>query len=170
MCLKEQLVIVYIFIGDLLCVEVVVGIELGRQVKVVMDVGNLVFDDILLGMLELCLGQVDVVNGFILDGYLCNVVQVNVLDILLVKIGQLLDVVVQLDVLIELLVECIVGCVVEQGCVDDNFELVCQCLQVYNDQIVLVVDFYVGCGMLVCVDGVGELDDVEVCICVVIQC
>lgn len=169
MCLKEKLGIVYILIGDMLCVEIVVGIELGKQVKMVMDVGNLVLDDILLGMLELCLIQVDVVKGFIFDGYLCNVVQVNVMDGLLVKIGQLLDVVVQLDVFIELLVDCIVGCVKEQGCVDDNLEVVCQCLQVYNDQIVLVVDFYVGCGILVCVDGVGELDEIEVCILVVIK-
>jgi len=167
--LKEQLAIAHISTGDLLRAEVAAGTELGRQAKAVMDAGNLVSDDILLGMLESRLGQADVANGFILDGYPRNVAQANALDTLLAKIGQPLDAVVQLDVPTELLVERIAGRAAEQGRADDNPESVRQRLQVYNDQTAPVVDFYAGRGTLARVDGVGELDDVEARIRAAIQ-
>ena len=159
--LKEHLSIAHISTGDLLRAEVAAGTELGKQAKAVMDAGNLVSDDILLGMLESRLGQDDVAKGFILDGYPRNVAQANALDSLLAKIGQPLDAVVQLDVPTELLVE--------QGRADDNPESVRQRLQVYNDQTAPVVDFYAGRGTLARVDGVGELNDVEARIRAAIQ-
>lgn len=159
--LKEHLSIAHISTGDLLRAEVAAGTELGKQAKAVMDAGNLVSDDILLGMLESRLGQADVAKGFILDGYPRNVAQANALDALLLKIGQPLDAVVQLDVPTELLVERIAGRAAEQGRADDNPESVRQRLQVYTDQTAPVVDFYAGRGTLARVDGVGGVDDVE---------
>jgi len=157
--LKEHLSIAHISTGDLLRAEVAAGTELGKQAKAVMDAGNLVSDDILLGMLESRLGQDDVAKGFILDGYPRNVA----------KIGQPLDAVVQLDVPTELLVERIAGRAAEQGRADDNPDSVRQRLQVYNDQTAPVVDFYAGRGTLARVDGVGELNDVEARIRAAIQ-
>ncbi|WP_367346898.1 adenylate kinase [Stenotrophomonas bentonitica] len=159
--LKEHLGIAHISTGDLLRAEVAAGTELGKQAKAVMDAGNLVSDDILLGMLESRLGQPDVAKGFILDGYPRNVAQANALDVLLAKIGQPLDAVVQLDVASELLVQRIAGRAAEQGRADDNPESVRQRLQVYTDQTAPVVDFYAGRGTLARVDGVGGLDEVE---------
>ena len=103
--LKEHLQVPHISTGDLLRAEVAAGTDLGKRAKDVMDAGNLVSDDILLGMLESRLGQADVANGFILDGYPRNVAQANAMDGLLAKIGQPLDAVVQLDVATELLVD-----------------------------------------------------------------
>ncbi|MFI8719836.1 adenylate kinase [Stenotrophomonas sp. NPDC077464] len=159
--LKEHLNIAHISTGDLLRAEVAAGTELGKQAKAVMDAGNLVSDDILLGMLESRLGQADVANGFILDGYPRNVAQANALDAVLAKIGQPLDAVVQLDVPSELLVERIAGRAQEQGRADDNPESVRKRLQVYTDQTAPVVDFYAGRGTLARVDGVGGLAEVE---------
>ena len=51
-CLKEKLGIAHISTGDMLRAEIAAGTELGKQAKTVMDAGNLVSDDILLGMLE----------------------------------------------------------------------------------------------------------------------
>jgi adenylate kinase len=159
--LKDKLGLAHISTGDMLRAEIAAGSELGNQAKAVMDAGNLVSDDILLGMLESRLAQADVAKGFILDGYPRNVAQANALDALLVKIGQPLDAVVQLDVATELLVKRIAGRAAEQGRADDNPDSVRQRLQVYNDQTAPVVDFYEGRGTLARVDGVGELDEVE---------
>ncbi|WP_313460818.1 adenylate kinase [Stenotrophomonas sp.] len=159
--LKDKLGLAHISTGDMLRAEISAGSELGKQAKAVMDAGNLVSDEILLGMLESRLSQADVANGFILDGYPRNVAQANALDALLAKIGQPLDAVVQLDVATDLLVQRIAGRAAEQGRADDNPESVRNRLNVYNEQTAPVVDFYAGRGTLERVDGVGELDEVE---------
>ena len=96
--LKEKLQVPHISTGDLLRAEVAAGTELGKQAKAVMDAGNLVSDDILLGMLESRLSQADTATGFILDGYPRNVAQAGALGDLLAKLNQPLDAIVQLDV------------------------------------------------------------------------
>lgn len=167
--LKEQLQIPHISTGDLLRAEVAAGSPLGLQAKEVMARGDLVSDEILLGMLENRLGQADVANGFILDGYPRNVAQANALDGLLAKIGQPLDAVVQMDVATELLVERIAGRAKAEGREDDNPESVRKRLQVYNDSTAPVIGFYEGRGTLAKVDGVGALEEVLARILAAIQ-
>lgn len=167
--LKEKLEIAHISTGDMLRAEIAAGSELGKQAKSVMDAGNLVSDEILLGMLKSRLAQADVAKGFILDGYPRNVAQANALDGMLAEIGQPLDAVVQLDVATELLVERIAGRAQEQGRADDNPESVRKRLQVYTEQTAPVVDFYAGRGTLARVDGVGGLDEIESRILAAIQ-
>ena len=158
--LKDKLQIPHISTGDLLRAEVAAGTALGVQAKEVMARGDLVSDDILLGMLESRLGRDDVANGFILDGYPRNLAQASALDDLLAKIGQPLDAVVQLDVATELLVERIAGRAKAEGREDDNPESVRKRLQVYNDSTAPVIVFYDKRGTLARVDGVGSQDDV----------
>jgi adenylate kinase len=158
--LKEHLQIPHISTGDLLRAEVAAASPLGLQAKEVMARGDLVSDEILLGMLENRLGQDDVAKGFILDGYPRNVAQANALDGLLAKIGQPLDAVVQLDVATELLVDRIAGRAKAEGREDDNPESVRKRLQVYNDSTAPVIGFYEGRGTLAKIDGVGSLEDV----------
>ncbi|MCC4597133.1 adenylate kinase [Xanthomonas campestris pv. phormiicola] len=158
--LKDKLQIPHISTGDLLRAEVAAGTPLGVQAKEVMARGDLVSDDILLGMLESRLGRDDVANGFILDGYPRNLAQASALDELLAKIGQPLDAVVQLDVATELLVERIAGRAKAEGREDDNPESVRKRLQVYNDSTAPVIGFYDKRGTLARVDGVGSLEDV----------
>ncbi|KGK56578.1 adenylate kinase [Xanthomonas arboricola] len=158
--LKDTFDIPHISTGDLLRAEVAAGSPLGLKAKEVMARGDLVSDDILLGMLEARLGQADVAKGFILDGYPRNVAQANALDALLSKIGQPLDAVVQLDVASELLVERIAGRAKAEGREDDNPESVRKRLQVYTDSTAPVIGFYEQRGKLARVDGVGSLDEV----------
>ncbi|CTP88203.1 adenylate kinase [Xanthomonas translucens pv. arrhenatheri] len=158
--LKDKLQIPHISTGDLLRAEVAAGTPLGVQAKEVMARGDLVSDDILLGMLESRLGRDDVAKGFILDGYPRNLTQASALDELLAKIGQPLDAVVQLDVATELLVERIAGRAKAEGREDDNPESVRKRLQVYNDSTAPVIGFYDKRGTLARVDGVGSLDEV----------
>ena len=158
--LKETLGVPHISTGDLLRAEVAAGTPLGLQAREVMARGDLVSDEILLGMLESRLGREDVAGGFILDGYPRNLAQAGALDGLLAKIGQPLDAVVQLDVATELLVERIAGRAQAEGRADDNPESVRKRLQVYTDQTAPVIDFYRQQGELTVVDGVGSLDEV----------
>ncbi|MBN6152104.1 adenylate kinase [Xanthomonas sp. AmX2] len=158
--LKDTLKIPHISTGDLLRAEVAAGTPLGVQAKEVMARGDLVSDDILLGMLESRLGREDVGNGFILDGYPRNLAQASALDELLAKLGQPLNAVVQLDVPTELLVERIAGRAKAEGREDDNPESVRKRLQVYNDSTAPVIGFYDKRGTLARVDGVGSQDDV----------
>jgi adenylate kinase len=158
--LKEHLQVPHISTGDLLRAEVAAGSTLGLQAKAVMDRGDLVSDDILLGMLEDRLSRPDVADGFILDGYPRNLAQAGALGDLLARIGQPMDHAVQLDVDTDLLVERIAGRAKEQGRVDDSPESVRNRLNVYNDVTAPVVDYYRQRGMLKVVHGEGSMDEV----------
>lgn len=158
--LKEYLQIPHISTGDLLRGEVAAGTKLGLEAKEVMVRGELVSDDILLGMLEDRLSREDVANGFILDGYPRNLVQAAALDQLLTRIGQPMDYAVQLEVPFDLLVERIAGRAAAEGRSDDNPESVRKRLDVYSNQTAPVIDFYRQQAQLNVVDGVGELDEV----------
>ncbi|GAB3515589.1 adenylate kinase [Pseudoxanthomonas daejeonensis] len=158
--LKETLGVPHISTGDLLRAEVAAGTPLGLQAKEVMARGDLVSDEILLGMLESRLGRDDVERGFILDGYPRNLTQAGALDGLLAKIGQPLDAVVQLDVATDLLVERIAGRAQAEGRADDNPESVRKRLQVYNDSTAPVIGFYADRGTLTAIDGVGNMDEI----------
>jgi len=158
--LKEALRLPHISTGDLLRAAVAAGTPLGQQAKLVMERGELVSDDIVLGMLEERLGQPDTADGFILDGYPRNLAQANALDALLERLGQPVDVAVQLDVDTELLIQRIAGRAQQEGRADDSPEAVRNRLRVYSDQTAPVIDYYRGRDKLVCVFGVGSMDDV----------
>jgi adenylate kinase len=158
--LKEHLQVPHISTGDLLRAEVAAGSALGLQAKVVMARGDLVSDEILLGMLEDRLSRPDVANGFILDGYPRNLAQADALDRLLVRIGQPMDHAVQLDVDTDLLVERLAGRAKAEGRADDTPEAVRHRLNVYNQQTAPVIDFYRQHGMLKVLHGEGSMDEV----------
>ena len=158
--LKDHLQVPHISTGDLLRAEVAAGSKLGQAAKAVMDCGNLVSDEILLGMLEERLARPDAANGFILDGYPRNLAQAAALDRLLARIGQPMDAAVQLDVPTELLVERIAGRATAEGRADDSPESVRKRLGVYVSQTAPVVDFFRNEGKLAHLDGVGSLDEV----------
>jgi adenylate kinase len=158
--LKDALAIPHISTGDLLRAAVGAGTPLGRQAKAVMERGELVSDDIVLGMLEDRLRQPDTAAGFILDGYPRNLVQANALDGLLERLGQPVDVAVQLDVDTELLIQRIAGRAQVEGRADDSPDSVRNRLRVYSDQTAPVIDFYRGRSKLICVFGVGAMEEV----------
>lgn len=158
--LREHLQVPHISTGDLLRAAVKAGTELGRKAKAVMESGGLVSDDIVLGMLEERLTAGDTGNGFVLDGYPRNLAQANALDALLGRLGQPVDIAVQLDVDTELLITRLAGRAQAEGRADDSPEAVRHRLQVYNDATAPVVDYYRNSGRLACVDGVGGMEDV----------
>jgi adenylate kinase len=158
--LKEYLQVPHISTGDLLRAEVAAGSPLGMQAKEVMARGDLVSDEILLGMLESRFSRADTANGFILDGYPRNQAQADALGMLLQKMGKPMDYAVQLEVPTELLVERIAGRAAAEGRADDTPESVRTRLKVYDSQTAPVIDYYRQHGQLTVVNGVGSLDEV----------
>ena len=158
--LREHLQVPHVSTGELLRAAVAAGTPLGLQARAVMESGGLVSDDIVLGMLEERLLRDDTGNGFILDGYPRNLAQARALDALLAKIGQPMDIAVQLDVSQDLLVGRLSGRASVEGRADDSPDAVRNRLRIYDELTAPVVDYYRNTGKLACLDGVGDVDAV----------
>jgi adenylate kinase len=158
--LKTDLAVPHISTGDMLRAAVAAGTPMGLKAKAVMEAGQLVSDDILLGMLEDRLSQADAKSGFILDGYPRNLAQADALDQLLAKIGQPLDAVIKLEVPNEAIIRRCEIRFAAEGRADDNPDTVRRRLGIFAEQTAPVADFYARRGKLQVVDGVGELDEV----------
>lgn len=158
--LKGYLHVPHISTGDLLRAEVAAGTPLGVQAKEVMARGDLVSDDILLGMLKARFSREDTRDGFILDGYPRNLAQADALNRLLQSLGQRFDAAVQLKVDNEQIIERLAGRAKAEGRADDSPESVRHRLHVYDQQTAPVVEFYRQRGELTEVDGMGALEDV----------
>ena len=89
---------VQISTGDILRGAVQAGTELGKQAKAFMDAGDLVPDELIMGIMENRLQEDDCKNGYLLDGFPRTIPQAEALKVLLGKIGEKLDMVVNIDV------------------------------------------------------------------------
>ena len=158
--LEQHLQVPHITTGGLLRGAVAAGTPLGKVVGPIMAAGNLVSDDLMLGLLEERFAQPDTRNGFILDGYPRNLAQAAALDGLLERLRQPMDLAVQLDVSNDLLVDRLAGRAKAEGRADDNPESVRNRLNVYDQQTAPVIDHYRNQGKLAHLDGVGSLDEV----------
>ena len=156
----EELGLDHISTGDLLRAAVASGSELGLKAKAVMDRGELVSDDIVLGLLEERLAGSENGSGFILDGFPRNLAQANALDELLDRIGQPVDEALQIDVDEEQVVERIAKRAALEGRSDDTEETVRNRLKVYAEQTAPVVDHYAEMGILSRVLGEGSIEEV----------
>ena len=158
--LEQHLQVPHITTGGLLRGAVAARTPLGQVVGPIMAAGDLVSDELMLGVLEERFAEPDTRGGFILDGYPRNLAQARALDQLLERLGQPMDVAVQLDVGTDLLVQRLAGRAQAEGRADDSPDAVRNRLAVYEQQTAPVVDFYRNLGKLVHLDGVGTLDEV----------
>lgn len=158
--LVEDLGLPHISTGDLLRAAVKEGSELGLRAKAVMDRGELVSDDIMLGLIEERLSRPDVENGFILDGYPRNLAQAEALSELLDRLGQPVDEALQIDVDVEMVIDRIKKRAAEEGRSDDSEEVARNRMKVYAEQTAPVVHFYAEQGKLSRVLGSGTIEEV----------
>ncbi len=158
--LKDELDVVHISTGDMLRSAVKAGTPLGKKAKAVMDAGQLVSDEIMLGILEERLAADDVANGFILDGYPRTLPQVHALKELLARLQQPLDAVVEIRVPSEQIIERCRKRYEQEGRADDEPETVRRRLDVFAEQTAPVVAWYRDHGELLEVDGVGSIEEV----------
>jgi adenylate kinase len=166
---------VQISTGDILRGAVAAGTELGKQAEAAMKAGNLVTDDLIMGIMEQRLQQDDCKNGYLLDGFPRTIPQAEALRTLLNKLNEKLDCVLELDIARDVIIDrlttrrtctqcgeiynikskppkvdgiCdVCGSDIVQR--DDETEAaISNRLQVYNDQTAPLVDFYRQEGLL----------------------
>lgn len=142
--------------GDILRSAVANQSALGVQAKGYMDRGDLVPDQLVVDLIQERLGAADAQNGWILDGFPRNVPQAEFLDILLDKIQQPYDHVVNLAVPDEVLVERMLS----RGRADDTETVIRNRLKVYREQTAPLIDFYQDCHRLIHVNGDQQLEEV----------
>jgi len=158
--LVDDLNLPHISTGELLRSAVKAGTELGKKAKVVMDRGELVSDEIMLGLIEERLAQPDAKAGFILDGYPRNLAQARALDKLLARIEQPVDEALQIDVDADMVIARIAKRAAEEGRSDDTEEVVRNRMKIYSDQTSPVIDYYAQQGLLSRVLGEGTIEEV----------
>ncbi|MDH3788879.1 MAG: adenylate kinase [Xanthomonadales bacterium] len=158
--LVKELGLPHISTGELLRSAVKAGSALGLQAKGVMDRGELVSDEIMLGLIEERLSRPDIGGGFILDGYPRNLVQAEALDDLLNRLEQPVEEALQIDVDVEMVIARIAKRAAEEGRSDDTEETVRKRMEVYAAQTAPVVDYYAGKGVLSRVLGEGSIEEV----------
>ena len=182
--LIEKYGIPQISTGDMLRAAVIAGTQLGLEAKKYMDKGELVPDEVVIGLVKERLQEADCAKGFMLDGFPRTVAQAEVLDKELEAMGKEIDHVICIEVPNEELIarltgrrtckECGAGYhlkfdppKVDNACDkcggelyqrdDDNEETVKARLKVYQEQTFPLIEYYDKQGKLRRIDGVGEI-------------
>ena len=185
--LKDKKRVPHISTGDMLREAVASGTRFGQKAKAIMEAGDLVSDDIMLGIIAERLAQADAADGFILDGFPRTKQQAIDLDELLDQLGAPLDSAILMDVDFDILMKRLTGrrtcsktgkllnvyfssqqelddCTNAGGELiqreDDNEETIGNRLEVYRENTEPVVEFYRRRNRLKIVDADGAIDDV----------
>ncbi|HSG58464.1 MAG TPA: adenylate kinase [Woeseiaceae bacterium] len=173
--------------GDMLREAVAAGTRFGQQAKAVIDTGQLVSDDVVLGIISERLTRPDTEKGFILDGFPRTKQQALDLEELLDQLGTPLDAAILLDVDLDMLMKRLTGrrtcsitgkllniyfspqaeldaCIEAGGKLiqreDDNEETISRRLDVYRERTEPVIEYYRQRGTLRVVDAGGDIDEV----------
>ena len=162
----EKLVVKYELVqlstGDMLRAAISAGTDLGKRAKEIMDRGDLVSDDIIVGMIAARLDDKDCAKGVILDGFPRTVAQAEALDEMLASKGLSLDGVIEIRVDEAALFARIENRAAETGGArsDDNAETLRKRLAVYHENTAPLLPYYRDKGVLKSVDGMATIDEV----------
>ena len=144
--------------GDILRSAVAEDTELGERVSPILERGDLVPDDLTIGLIRERLAEED--EGFVLDGFPRTVPQAEALDAMLDEIGKPLDAVILLQVSDDVATERLRERAVKEGRADDSPEAIANRLRQYHELTELVVERYQQAGIEVIVDGEQTMDAV----------
>ena len=159
--IAERLSIPAISTGDIFRQNVAKKTELGIEAKRYMDSGDYVPDELTNEMVRDRIAGADCVDGFLLDGYPRTVAQVDELDAMLAEHGNALDAVLVLTVDEDEVVGRLAGRAGDEGRSDDTEEVIRHRQEVYIEQTAPLIEVYAARGLLVRVDGMGEVDEVS---------
>ncbi|MCP4786788.1 MAG: adenylate kinase [Fuerstiella sp.] len=164
--LVEKRDMIQLSTGDMLRAAKTSGTEMGKKVAAVMDRGELVTDEIVIGLIREQL-EGDKKGGFIFDGFPRTLAQADALAALLAECGETLDAVIEMQVNDEVLVDRIVGRAKEAVAAggtaraDDNEESLKVRLMAYYKQTSPLIGYYHAKGDLSSIDGLASMDEVE---------
>jgi adenylate kinase len=158
--LAEWLKVPAISTGDIFRANIAGDTALGRLARSYTDAGKLVPDEVTNEMVADRLAQPDTVSGFLLDGYPRNVAQVAALDQVLQAANTPLDVVVEITAETDEVVGRLLKRAEIEGRPDDTEDVIRHRLEVYAEQTAPLTEVYRERGLLLQVDGVGEIDEV----------
>ncbi len=162
--LVERHEIVQLSTGDMLRAAVAAGTEIGLKAKAIMDAGELVPDDVVVGIINDRIEKADAKNGFILDGFPRTVGQAEALDAMLKQKGLKLDAVIEIKVDEGILLSRIekrAGETPGGPRADDNADALKKRLAVYKEQTAPLVDHFRSKALLKTVDGMKGIDEVS---------
>ncbi|MEM0975937.1 MAG: adenylate kinase [Pseudomonadota bacterium] len=164
--LEETRGMVQLSTGDMLRAARTSGTEMGKRVADIMDRGELVTDEIVIGLIEEKLSE-GASGGFIFDGFPRTLAQADALGQLLEKKGETLDAVIEMQVDDETLVQRVVNRAKEAAEAgqkvrsDDNEDSMRIRLMEYYKKTSPLIGYYHAKGMLKSVDGLASIDDVQ---------
>lgn len=146
--------------GDMLRAEIAAGTDLGKQAKEIMDRGELVSDDIVIGMIANRIDSPECAKGVIFDGFPRTVAQAQALDDMLAERGKQIDIVMELDADQEKLIARMEKRAKEEGRSDDNIDALKNRLAQYNDYSAKVLPYYREQGDVPQIDGNAPIEAV----------
>ncbi len=146
--------------GDIFRANIKDQTPLGRQVKEILDSGGYVTDEVTNAIVEDRLAQTDASAGFLLDGYPRTEAQVDALDAMLAEHGTALDAVLLLTVDEEEIVQRLLLRARTEGRTDDTEEVIRERQAIYTRETAPLAALFERRGLLVPVDGMGEVDEV----------
>ena len=165
--LKEKYGVIPLSTGDMLRAAVAAGTDVGKKAKAIMEAGQLVPDDVVVGVIAERIGQSDVQKqGFVLDGFPRTVAQAKSLDQMMEKRGWKLDHIIEMKVDEQALFARIDKRARETAAAggavraDDNAETLKKRITVYREQTQPILPYYAKAGRLKSVEGMAPIDDV----------
>ncbi len=162
--IEDEWGLVQLSTGDMLRAAVAAGTDLGRRCKAIMDRGDLVTDEIVVGIIAERLDAPDCASGVVFDGFPRTIKQAEALDKLLAERSSPIDAVIELKVADEALADRIARRSLETGGTraDDTPETLRNRLEVYRQNTAPLLSFYAEQGKLRAVDGMAPIADVAV--------
>ena len=158
--LSQRLRVPAISTGEMLRAAVREGTALGREARAVMEAGELVPDDLMIGLMRERLAAADARGGFVLDGFPRTVEQALALEKLLEGNGKSLSAVVNLLVPETVIVDRLRGRSAEEQRADDRGETIRERLRVYRQKTEPLIGFYRDRRLLADVDGMGDVSEI----------
>ena len=159
--LIEKYNLVHLSTGDILRGEITAGTKLGIEAKSLMDRGDLVPDEVVIGMISSKLDNNPNANGFIFDGFPRTAAQATTLDNLLKEKGTSISAMLSLKVEDEELIRRLLSRGEDSGRADDQDKnIIANRINEYNNKTAPLKDFYASQNKLSEIEGLGSVEDI----------